>query len=307
MRREFFFLSVFVFFPAFQGFGAVGADILRAVVGARPTALGGLYGALGDDAFALAYNPAGIIRTSKFNLALDHQEGLAGVGVESLHFLLPTRKQGVFGFQGVFRHLPTIRNELAADDPVQAYDVVLTVANARRWNKLAVGGALKTIFSRLAEKQALTSAVDFGFLFREKLWSFAASVQHLGPKVRFEPSAGDPGDDLPLTFRFGFSRPIWFSTSGSLLGAVEGYHRRGEGWQGGLALEYWHRQFVALRGAWLTGEGEPLNHGISLGAGMHHQLGRLEYEVGYAWKPARIQSGFSLNQHYFGVMFWYGS
>jgi hypothetical protein len=284
--------------------GTGGADILKAPPGVRPAALGGVYSAFGDDVYVLGYNPAGLSRVAKYSLGVDYVQGFADIQTQSLSLAAPSHRFGSFGVQAVYRHLPEIHNELATDPAVKAYDFVLSVANSRQIGKVAVGGCLKTLVLKLAEKQAFTNAVDFGIKLQLAGTDVAAVVQNLGPAVRFEPGPQDK-DPLPLTFRLGAARPVVVRKSATLLLGLEVARVSDEGMKAALGVEYWHRSLVALRGGYQYCETENLSGGFSLGAGLRHGIGRLEYELGYAWKPSRVQSGFTLNSHMFGLLFWY--
>lgn len=283
--------------------GTNAADILTVPVGVRPAALGGTYSAFGDDVHVLGFNPAGLARITKYSLGLDHVEGFAGVETESLSLAIPTKDAGNWGGQVVFRHMPDIQNELATDPPVSAFDFVLMVANAHQFGKLSVGAALKAVVINLGDKQAITQAVDFGVKVQFLEMDIAAVVQNLGPPLQF-PGSPDK-DPLPLTFRLGLSRPILVSPASTLLASVEGINVRAEGFQASIGVEYWHRSLLALRVGYRVAEGGNLNTGFSAGAALRHNLGRLEYEIGYAWHPSQVSSSFMAPSNTFGLLFWY--
>ena len=94
----------------------------------------------------IGYNPAGLARVSKYSLGLDHMDGIAGVETEALSVAVPTRNYGNFGGQLIYRHMPAIDNSLATDPVVQAYDVVLTLADAQQFGAVAVEGASRRFF-----------------------------------------------------------------------------------------------------------------------------------------------------------------
>src|SRR5260221_3148006 len=124
--------------------GTSGADILKVPIGVRPAALGGTYSAFGDDIYVMGFNPAGLSRVSKYSLGIDHVQGFADVQVESLSIAIPTKSYGNLGGQIIFRHLPNIQNTLATDPIISATDIVVAVADAQQFGKVAIGGAFKT-------------------------------------------------------------------------------------------------------------------------------------------------------------------
>jgi len=287
-----------------QDSGTTGADLLKTPVGVRPAALGGTYAAFGDDVYVIGYNPAGLARVSKYSLGLDHVEGFAGVQTEALSVAVPTQNYGNIGGQFVFRHMPTIQNTLATDPPVNVSDYLLIVADAQQFGAVAVGGSLKTLYSVLGEKQAFVEALDLGFKFQVLETDVALVAQNIGPAVQYQPNDGSQ-DPLPLTFRLALSRPVIVSPSSTLLASVEGFYVQGEGNQGSVGVEYWHRSILALRVGYRFSDPNNLSGGFSAGAGLRYNLGKLEYELGYAWRPSQISSDFLASTHLFGLLFWY--
>jgi hypothetical protein len=284
--------------------GTSGADVLKIPIGVRPTALGGAYAAFGDDVYVIGYNPAGLSRVSKYSLGIDHVQGFADVQVESLSVAVPTQGYGIFGGQVIYRHLPTIQNALAADPPISANDIVVILADAQQFGKFSVGASFKSIVSSLGEKQAFTQAFDFGVKAQFLETDFAAVVQNVGPDVEFKP---DPQgrDPLPLTFRLAVARPLLVSPTSTLLVGAEAFNIRDEGTQASFCLEYWHRSVLAIRVGYRVSDQGNLGGGFSAGAALRHNLGKLEYEIGYAWRPSPISSEFIASSHHFGLLFWY--
>ncbi len=284
--------------------GTSGADILKSPVGVRPAALAGAYSAYGDDVYVIGFNPAGLARVSKYSLGIDHVQGFAEVQTESLSVVVPTRNYGNIGAQVVFRHLPTIENVLAADPAISASDILLTIADAQQFGAVAVGASLKTIFSNLGEKQAFTQALDLGVKVQFFQTDFAAVIQNMGPAVQYEPNPAEK-DPLPLTFRLGAARPIFVSPSATLLASAEGMFVSDEGSSFSIGVEYWHRSVLAIRAGYRYCDQPNLAGGFSAGAGLRFSVGKLESEIGYAWRPAPISTGFIANSHVFGLLFWY--
>lgn len=285
--------------------GTTGADILKIPIGVRPAALGGAYSAFGDDVYVIGYNPAGLARVSKYSLGIDHIEGFANVQVESLSVALPTQNYGNFGAQVVFRHMPTIQNTLATDPAINANDFIVTFADAQQFGKVAVGGAFKTVVSTLGEKQAFTQAVDLGFKIQLFDTDFALVAQNIGPGVQFQPSDSSSTDPLPMTFRLGVARPLIVSPASTFLVSAEAFNISDEGNQLAFGLEYWHRSVLAIRAGYRFTDAGNLEGGFSAGAALRYNIGKLEYEIGYAWRPAQVSSDFIASSHLFGLLLWY--
>jgi hypothetical protein len=287
-----------------QSAGTTGADILEVPIGVRATALAGAYSALGDDVYVIGYNPAGLARISQYSIGLDHIESYAGVEVESLSVAIPTKDYGIFGGQLVWRHMPDIANTLATDPTISANDVLFTIADAQQFGKVSIGGSLKIIYSNLGPEQALTEAVDLGFKVELLDTDFAAAVQNIGPSVQFQPGS-QSSDPLPLTFRLGAARPLIVSPASTLLASAEVFSVSDEGLQEAFGLEYWHRSIIAIRLGYRFSDAQDLQGGLTAGAALRYNLGKLEYELGFAWQPNSISSTFVTNTYTFGLLFWF--
>jgi hypothetical protein len=285
--------------------GTSGADILKTPIGVRPAAMGGTYSAFGDDVYVIGYNPAGLARISKYSLGLDHIDGIAGVETEALSVAIPTHDYGNFGGQIIYQHMPDIQNTLATDPSIHVSDFVLTIADAQQFGAVAVGGALKTVFSTLGEKQALIEAIDIGIKFQLLQTDMAFVIQNVGPAVQYQPNTSGESDPLPFTLRYGIARPLIVSPVSTLLAGAETFYVNDEGLQASMALEYWYRSILAFRAGYRFSDANNLSGGFSAGAGFRFTIGKLDGEVGYAWHPSSVDSNFLLNSNLFGLLLWY--
>ncbi len=270
----------------------------------RSTALGGAYSALGDDVYVIGYNPAGLPRISQYSFGFDHVESYGNIEIDSLSAAIPTKDYGIFGGQLIYRELPTISNTLATDPAISASDVLLIIGDAQQFGKVAIGGSLKGIYSNLGEKTAFTEAIDIGFKAELFDTDIAVAVQNIGPAVQYQPNPQGQ-DPLPLTLRLGVARPLIVSTASTLLASAEVFSVSDEGLQEAFGLEYWHRSLIALRCGYRFSDDQNLQGGISLGAALRYNLGKLEYELGFAWQPNAISSDFTANTYSFGLLFWF--
>lgn len=305
--RKVLYLAIFILLTGpllAQSAGTTGADILKVPIGVRPTALAGAYSALGDDVYVIGYNPAGLAKISQYSFGLDHVESYAGIEIESISAAIPTKDYGIFGGQLVYRHMPTIDNTLATDPTISASDILFTVADAQQFGKVSFGGSLKSIYSNLGEKQAFTEAFDVGVRVEFFDTDFALAAQNIGPSVQYEPNPQGQ-DPLPLTFRFGAARPLIVSPSSVLLASGEIFNISDEGLQEAIALEYWHRSIIAVRLGYRFSDTQDLQGGLAAGVALRYNLGKLEYELGFAWQPNAISQSFIANTYTFGLLFWF--
>ncbi len=201
-----------------------GAVFLYIWPGSRPTALGGAFSAIADDASAAYYNPAGLGFQRNIVVSGTHVNWLPELAddmyYEYLAVSAPFDKVGTFAFNGIYLTTGETVVQDASGAVIGTYttfDLSMGLAYGRELTPaISVGGGLKMIYSFLAPEwvlerlglgpggSALTWAVDAGVLYRpfDKL-NFGVVLQNLGPPIYFS-SDSDP-DPLPLLLRTGIS------------------------------------------------------------------------------------------------------
>ncbi len=141
-----------------------GAAFLKLGTGARATALGGAYTALGDDASSIGWNPAGLARLEKREFVGAHAELVERTRFDFAAYAQPTER-GTFAAGLLYLSHGNIDGRDALGRPtgkVTASDAALSVAYANK-NELAdYGVSVKLISSHIAEAEAQTAALDFG-------------------------------------------------------------------------------------------------------------------------------------------------
>src|SRR5208337_3484807 len=94
-----------------QSVGTATGDILKINSGARPAAMAGVYTAMGDDAYAVEYNPAGIAKVQASQAIFTHLESLADISYEYLIFATAAGSDGAFAAAFTYRYMPPIDNQ----------------------------------------------------------------------------------------------------------------------------------------------------------------------------------------------------
>lgn len=274
------------------GPGTTGADILKVTLGARPAALGGAYGAVGGDVQAVLFNPAALATVSAPDAVFQHYIGLEEICYELLGYGQPVKGLGVVGGAVAWRHMPSIDNPGAPDDPVLANDVVAAFGLSsglenilgrigRGWS---VGAAGKIIYSSLREAHAVGAALDAGVFWTERVFAvpvaFSAAVQNAGTSLTFIEAA----DPLPLTGRLGASAQYPSAGPHRGLLAAEWSYTRESGAQTSLGAEYALADLLFVRAGYVWMGADNLG-GPAAGLGVAFNTGAFRARMDYTYRP----------------------
>lgn len=283
--------------PALAGGpGTTGADVLKVNFGARPVALGGAYSAVGQDAGILLYNPAGLSTVQGTDLVFQHYFALEEVSYELFGYAQPLEGGGVFGSTLLWRHLPSIDNPGAPDDPVLANDAVIAAGTSRKLASflpdlppalaaLNVGVAGKILYSSLREAHAWSAALDAGLYWSSQAWlplpvAAAAAVQNVGTPLKFL-EAGDP---LPVRARLAAAvEPLSGARQRGLITA-EWIFSPDQAVKTCVGAEYVFADLLSLRCGYTLEPQENLS-GPAAGVGLKFRTGVFQGRLDYAYHP----------------------
>ena len=206
-------LLAFLCLPRFAAAGEPGSAgflSLRFGTGARFAGMGDTGVSLASDATAVYWNPAGLASEQTTSIALQHNEWLETVRVESASLAHATGI-GVFGlhFSGLYMddiQRTTIPSNIP-EGSFNVYEIAVQGAYGRRVGSLEKLGSIdagvgfKGLFSGLDDEKASGWAVDVGTRLHTLITglTFAAAAQHRGPEMTFI----QDGFELPVTLRVG--------------------------------------------------------------------------------------------------------
>lgn len=290
--------------------GSTGAEVMRARLGARATALGGAYTALGQDLEAAPYNPAGLAGLKRDDAMFTHFGGAASVDWEQFGYAHPF-SFGALGLTGLIRHMPDINNSGAVDDPVASNDMLFGLTYAQRADyflpDLFTGGYLaqsqagltvKYLRSHLGNYQASTFAVDLGLrLPLGEHTALGVSALNLGAPLRYI----DVSDPLPAAAAVGLAHTLVLGAGlrADLSGDAELPADGGVRARAGLELGLLNMLRLRAGYRW---EGEGSLQGFTAGAGIQLDQESLLFKFDYAFKPLYYRGLDSFEaQHLFGI------
>lgn len=189
--------------------GTAAMTFLKIDVSARANALGGSYIGLSDDAAALFYNPAGLMKIQGNGDAIvNHTMYIDDVSYTWGGMTYPLRRLNAaigaqFGYLTVGdMDETTIQHPTGTGRTFTADDMFFGITYAQMLTpKFYVGGTAKFIHENLADESASTFAVDMGTYYDTKWKSlvFGMSMRNFGGEVKYLQEAAD----LPMLFLFG--------------------------------------------------------------------------------------------------------
>ena len=258
------------------------ASYLDIGVGARGLGMGGAYTALADDAHSVYWNPAGLARLEKREVAASHSELGNSTRHDFLVYAHPT-SQAVLAAGLTYLNQGRIAGRDAAGRPTGGYDAsdaALAFAAGRKTDLVDLGVSVKYLRSHIASTEAQGLAVDTG-LKREfpagaGMVVLGAALRNIGPGLKY----ADQRNDLPLRAAFGGAYRF---AAGHALAVELQDGPRGAGMEGGAGGEFKAHEGVFLRLGYtskssaVAGSGFDATRGLTLGLGLKKDGFSLDY------------------------------
>ncbi len=263
--------------------GAPGESFLGLIgvsdITARPSALGGAYGAMGEDINALRYNPAGLNNIHQYEFQFSHYSSFESINYESIMLGVPLQKyKAAAGFAIDFLNYGDMNKRTKYGEDVGTFsadDLLLTFGYSQKLkNDINIGFNLKYFSSKIEDEKTNAMAFDAGALFAiEENITLGFTAQNIGGQLKYISEK----EDLPLNFKLSTKySPMRFNNPPNLL--VDVNIPRGDKVNFNVGIELWINEAVAVRG----GYKDKVDEGkIVGGIGFRTSVFQLDYA--YMW------------------------
>lgn len=274
------------------GVGTTSAQFLKIASGARGAALGEAYSALVDDAFALDWNPAGLINLKKKSLVLMHSPYLADTYADYFAYAENAGEVGAWGFSAKYMNYGEISEtdssglELSKFTP---YDLSMSVGfacyvsafNKEPEDRFVLGATGKFVRSAIINTDNTVSA-DIGLLtplLFEGNFRMALTAQNIMGTLRLDKE----NSPLPLIVRFGTLTKLsaYANLTADIIAVRDNLPYLALGLEGRLPV--YKEMDVFLRAGGNTRAVNDLagSRNFSLGTGLRYS----SYQLDYAFSP----------------------
>jgi len=272
--------------------GTSTAQFLKIASGARGVALGEAYSAMTDDATALDWNPAGLIKIKKQSLSFMHAPYLADTYLDFFAYAEAAGEVGAWGMAYKYMNYGAIKKTGQAGTDLgkfTPYDMSLSVGfatyitgfNKDPEERFVLGATGKFVRSQLLSADNTVSA-DIGLLFPyffENRFQLALTAQNIMGALRYDKS----NSSLPLVLRLGSVTRMtdYLAVTADVVATRDNYPFLAMG--GELRAGLGSATDLFLRLGFNTRAVSDLNgsRNVTFGAGFRHNF----YSIDYSFSP----------------------
>jgi len=297
--------------------GTTAAPFLEIPVGARAVGMGGAFVSIANDATALYWNPAGIVKLGRNELIAVHTGWIAETSFDFAALVLPLGGFGTLGISIISLSMDdmkvrTIEKPEGTGEFFSAKDIAAGISYARELtDRFAIGFNAKFIQQRIWHMSANAIAIDAGTTFRTDLFggmTIGATISNFGTPMKLsgrdtrtfrrvdETKQGSneripyniemDSWNLPLVFQFGVSTNALNTKQYRWTIAVDALHPNDNYESVNIGTEFAYRSFFFLRGGYHSLFLDEAEGGLSLGFGLSTEMlfGNAVVHIDYAYR-----------------------
>ncbi|MCD4651937.1 MAG: PorV/PorQ family protein [Candidatus Cloacimonetes bacterium] len=270
--------------------GTSGFNFLKMNFSTRAAAMGNAYTGLSNDADGVFFNPAGLVRTTRMELATTYLNYFEGYNGGSLAFVLPVEKNIRLATFIQFLTTSDIEKTLVdaagnyagTDGTFGSTDFVVGLSYARVLNDvLYLGSNLKFISETIDDNNAVAIAGDISLMHRTTNddLMLGASLRNVGKQLTYFTDA-EYAEGLPTVAEVGFS----YHPLEQLYANLDICKPLTSDIYGKLGVEYKVHRLLSLRGGyktnaadWKLGGDYDWLSGVSMGFGVCWKSYMIDY------------------------------
>ena len=225
----------------FSKVGSSGAQFLKIGVGSKYQAVGEATVAFVDDAYAMYWNPAGLVGVTEQQSVFTNVNYLLDIKLNYFGYAKNFENVGVFGISTSVLSMDDLEitnfeNQNGTGEYYSVSSYTIGLSYAKQLNaRVAFGATVKYIGEKIHHLNSSGFAFDFGTMLETGIKSMrmGMSISNMGPKMRFTGadlilSEVDQNGvtrtfeekasayELPLVFRFGFAYDVEFDSKSTL-------------------------------------------------------------------------------------------
>ena len=297
-------------FGQFAKVGSSGAKFLNVGIGTHSMGMGQAFVAVGNDAEAIFWNPAGIAMSMGTSILVDRVNHWAGIGLNSVAITQTLGFAGVFGFfysglsSGEWEEVTA--EEPSGTDTYVDYRAFQTGISYARFltDQFAFGINIKMVREDYPDSYRNSHdvsgfAMDIGGYYKTGFrdLTIGLSIQHFGPDVKPDGRYQDYEDGvvvnpeeefesypLPIMFRGGLAMTVYEVEQLSAMVAVDLIHPSDNLERYAMGAEISILEILKLRTGYIWDLGE--NEGVgtyNFGVGIAQQTATGRFEFGYSY------------------------
>ncbi|MDI6740293.1 MAG: PorV/PorQ family protein [Candidatus Edwardsbacteria bacterium] len=270
--------------PEYSNVGRSGLTFLKIAPSARAVAMGGAFTSIANDASALFYNPAGLIRIKKIDFLFSHANWIYDINHEYIGVVVPAGLIGTFGFSATFVSMGEIQTTRTDDiatvmredkgEGLPTYscgDLALGASYAYRFtDKFSAGITAKYAQEKISDMSAGGLSFDIGTYYMTGFKSlrigmaivnFGTDIEFSGKDIQKEVVEPEWPDNftgtlwegmttafaLPLQFKLGLAYDFALPASMTVTATGELVHPNDGSEKLLLGMEYGWNKTVFLR------------------------------------------------------------
>jgi hypothetical protein len=282
--------------------GTTAAAFLSISQGARASGMGSAFVAVADDWSSLYWNPAGIATTGN-GITFDHTQWFADIGYNFIAGSVNLGKIGSLGMSitsSSIDDMPvtTVERPEGTGEVYNVSQIAFSIAYAiQLTDDFAIGFNPKVIHERIWKSSANALAMDVGVKYNTPFKGIVLgmSISNFGEKMHMTgqntvvlydsdptntanngriPAELSTGEwALPLNFRVGVAYQPSLGETHKFILAVDAMHPSDDYESVNVGGEYTFADFLSLRGGYKSLFLKESEESLTLGVGVHHQIG----------------------------------